>query len=146
MIVTYKYENSTCKVLKLNSQYLVKSITGDSIIIFGYIKKFEKYAFVKEDGSEIDEIKYLNKLCVSKRSVKKGVEVLCVENYGDDRVKIGSIHTVIDINYYSDDKIKLMFKGYRWNDDFDINMFILYDSSIERYRKSLNIFNDINLY
>lgn len=146
MIVTYKYENSTCKALRLDSQYLVKSIGDDMLIVFGYIKKFEKCAFVKEDGSEITETKYLNKLCVSKRNAKKNVEVLCVENYGDDRVKIGDKYIIDDVIYYNDGRVKLKFNGYRWYDEFDVNMFILYDCSIERYRKSLNIFNDINLY
>lgn len=145
MIVTYLDRLSIYMGLKLNSEYLVKSISGNDMILFGYNKKVDKTCFVKEDGSEIEEENYTSDLCIGKRNVEKGDEVLCIENFGNQKLIIGEIYTVAKIEYYVKGKYRLQIKEHAW-EDFEPNMFIRYDKKVERYQKSLKIFNDISLF
>jgi len=145
MIVTYKGRLFVYMGLFINSNYLVRSITGNDMYLFGYIKKVDKSCFTHEDGTEIEEESYISNLCIGKRNVEEGDEVLCVENFGNYKIEVGQVYTVKKIEYYTKGKFKLELKELAW-ESFPTNMFIRFDKKVERYQKTLEIFNNISFF
>lgn len=156
MIVIYK-NNFSYKDLILNTKYVVSKIVDNTVFLIGFQKTFEKDAFVKEDNSNIQETNYINNLVLNKRNIEIGDKVLCVVNFGNNRVKVGEIYTVSGIETYKKSrnielKIKIKDTGFRYTysenyeNYLDSNFFIKYNKDVERFQKLQRIFNDISLY
>jgi hypothetical protein len=156
MIVIYKDNIYNYKELVLNNKYIVSKINNDNLYLIGYSKKYSKTVFVKEDETNIDENTYNNKLILNRRNIEAGDKVLCVDNYGDNRLIIGEVYIIEDFESFTksqniDLKIKVelphkhYYGYYTYSNYLNSNMFIKYDNNIKRFLKMQKIINNISI-
>jgi hypothetical protein len=158
MIVIYKENDYPIKSLKNEQKYLIKTITDDNVELFNIRGIFNKSNFLDEDGNEIKSEKYTNKYIITKKNTERGDRVLCVDNFGDMRLGVGSVYKVEDVVHYMDKSFKLDLvhdtdfipqSGWIYTTmrgaEFNPNAFIKFNKETERYIKCLKIFDDINV-
>jgi hypothetical protein len=156
MIVIYKENEYPIKSLKNDQKYLVKTISDGIIELFNIRGKFDMTKFLDEDGNKIKIEKYINKHIITKKNIEKGDRVLCVDNFNDGRLCVGSVYKVENVVHYMDKSFKLDLLydeditpqsvwSYLSSIEFTPNAFIKFNNNTERYLKYLKIFNDIDV-
>jgi len=158
MIVIYKENDYPVKALKNNQCYLVKTIKGDDVELFNIRGIFNKSNFLDEDENEIKLEKYINKYIITKKNTERGDRVLCVDNFGDKRLGVGSVYKIEDVIHYMDKSFRLDLiydtdfvpkSGWSYMSirsvEYTPNSFIKFNKDTERYIKYLKIFNDIDV-
>lgn len=158
MIVIYRENEYPIKSLKNDQKYLVRTISDGIIELFNVRGKFDKSNFLDEDGNKINIEKYTNKYIITKKNTEKGDRVLCVDNFNDKRLGVGSVYKVEEVVHYMDKSFKLdlvhdenfipqsgwVYVGLR-SEEYDHNLFIKFSKETERYIKYLKIFDDIDV-
>lgn len=144
MIVKYIGSEYPNRHLIVGKYYLVRDISNYNIVVFGNFIIFRTRDFVDIDGNEITVEYYKSKLCAARRNISSNTNVLCISDFGKN-INTGMVYTVkrtakyLRIPY---DNVILEEMG---NEVYDINQFIIWSDSIERYLKLLNLKYDITI-